>query len=40
MRSQPRDGLLADVLRRCYADTGRPLFITEASAKWEQRCFS
>jgi beta-glucosidase len=29
----PRDGrLLADVLRRCYAHTGRPLFVTETSA--------
>jgi beta-glucosidase/6-phospho-beta-glucosidase/beta-galactosidase len=30
----PRDGrLLADVLRRCYTHTSRPLFVTETSAK-------
>jgi len=33
MRPVPRDGrLLADVLRRCYAQAGRPLFVTETSA--------
>jgi beta-glucosidase/6-phospho-beta-glucosidase/beta-galactosidase len=32
-RPVARDGrLLADVLRRCYAHTGRPLFVTETSA--------
>ncbi|HEU5097682.1 MAG TPA: hypothetical protein VFU22_01470, partial [Roseiflexaceae bacterium] len=32
-RPVPRDGrLLADVLRRCYAHGGRPLFVTETSA--------